>query len=133
MDAKRLQMMLVKLGACSEAVEWSKGKTLAEAWKTCERADWMLWLAAKRVPRKQLVLAACACARTALQYVPKGETRPLVAIETAEKWTRGEATLAEVRAAAYAADAAAAADAAHEQPTQKHVLTAAIRDGTKTL
>ncbi len=57
------------------------------------------------------VLAACACARTSLRYVPVGETRPLVAIETAERWARGEATLEEVRvakrAAAYAANAAA--------------------------
>jgi alkylation response protein AidB-like acyl-CoA dehydrogenase len=38
--------------------------------------------------------------------VPKGEDRPRIAIETAEAWTRGEATIEQVYAAAYAADAA---------------------------
>jgi hypothetical protein len=77
----------------------------------------MLWLAGRLVKndedRKPIVLAACACARLALQYVPKGELRPLHAIETAEAWCRGEATIEEVRAARAAAYAAYAADAAY--------------------
>jgi hypothetical protein len=118
MDAKELARYLKRVGACPEAVEWSKGKTLAEAWTQCERADWMLWLAAKRMPRKRVVLAACACARTALKRIPVGEERPAKAIETAERWARGEATITEVRAAYAAAAAAyaayaAAADAAY--------------------
>ena len=65
---------LVQLNACREAVEWAKGyPTLTTAWAACDRADWMLWLAGKvcrTLPqRKRLVLAACACARTALRYV----------------------------------------------------------------
>jgi hypothetical protein len=75
-----------------------------------------------RHDRKEGVRAACLCAREALRYVPAGELRPLRAIETAEAWTRGEATIAQVRAArdeawaadaAYAAYAADAADAAY--------------------
>jgi hypothetical protein len=68
------------------------------------------------VDRKVVAFAACQCAREALQFVPAGEERPRVAIETAEAWTRGEATIDEVRASAdaaaytaYAADAASAA------------------------
>jgi hypothetical protein len=74
----------------------------------------MLWLAARTgVRRQDLVLAACACARLALPYVAVGEPRPLRAIETAERWARGEgASLVDVRTAAYAARAAAA-DAAY--------------------
>jgi hypothetical protein len=78
----------------------------------------MLWLCGKMVDkpdwptRQQIVLAACACARTALKHVPAGEKRPLVAIETAERWARGEANIQKVRAAAAAAYATAAADAA---------------------
>ncbi len=65
-------------------------------------------------------MAACACARLALVHVPPGDEPPRVAIETAEAWCRGEATIEQVgkarqnayAAAAYAyADAAAAADA----------------------
>jgi len=109
---------LIEMGACSEAVDWVGDKTLAEAWATCERADWMLWLVSKidgsYSPR--LRLAACACARTSLKYVPAGEDRPRLAIECAERYARGEATkdeLAAARAAAWDAawDAALAAEA----------------------
>ena len=59
--------------------------------------------ACERVDRRRLVLAACACARTVLHLVPAGEDRPRVAIETAERWARGEATLDEVQRAREAA------------------------------
>ena len=106
---------LRSLGACPEAREWAEPyATLAEAWVACERADWLLWYAGKRgVDRRLLVRAACACARTALPHVPPGEDRPRLAIELAEAWCNGRATIVEVRTAAYAAYAAyAAADAA---------------------
>ena len=70
----------------------------------------MLWLAGRvEVDRTVIVRAACACARTALRYVTDGETRPLAAIETAERWCDGLATVDAVRTAAYAAYAALAA------------------------
>ena len=109
---------LVALGACPDAVEWARAyPSLTAAWKVCERADWMFWLAGKlcrTVPaRKRLVLAACACARTALKYVPEGEKRPLMAVRTAEQWARGTGgvTVEDVRAAGDAAFAAAGAAA----------------------
>jgi hypothetical protein len=100
------------LRACKDAVEYAKGfETFAEAWNKCERGDWMLWIAAKvTYDRKQLVRAACECARLALPYVKKGELRPLRAIEIAEAWTKGEATLEDVHSAASAADDASAVD-----------------------
>ena len=113
---------LRSLGACPEAREWAAGySTLAEAWTACERADWLLWYAGRHddVDRRLLVRAACACARTVLPYVPVGEDRPRLAIEMAERWCDGRATIVEVRTAAYAAAKAAnaaanaAADAAY--------------------
>ena len=112
---------LKALGVCEEAVEWAKEKyyvSLQTAWRYCKHGDWMLWLAGKvsgppeSDSRKRLVLAACECARLSLRHVPKGEKRPLAAIETAEAWARGErgVTLQDVRAAA---DAAYDADAAY--------------------
>ena len=117
---------LTALRACAEAITWAKGyDSLDAAWHACERADWMLWLAGHcagdvdSASRQRVVLAACACARTALKHTK--DPRPLKAIETAEAWARGEAgvTLDDVRnarvaaaAAAYAADAAADAAAA---------------------
>jgi hypothetical protein len=100
--------------ACGEAVIWARTQESAQqAWDACERGDWMLWLLAKwNANRKKLILAACECARLALKYVPKGEERPLQAIEIAERWAKGQATLKEVESAAAAAYAtASAADA----------------------
>ena len=109
---------LEELGACSEAIVWAKRQESASAaWKNCRRADWMLWLLGRlsgppeSESRKRLVLCSCECARTALQYVPSGEDRPRICIETTERWTRGEATIEKVRAAAW--DAWAAGAAAH--------------------
>ena len=108
-------MNLKKLGACSEAVKWYETQENDEqAWAACERGDWLLWLLGRiKVDRKRLVLCCCECARLSLKYVPENENRPRIAIETAEKWAKGEASIEEVRAAAYAAaDADAAAYAA---------------------
>ncbi len=125
MDRKNALELFEKLRACEEVVGWfeESGLSPKQAWRQCQRGDWMLWLAAKMdVDRKRVVLVACECARLSLKFVSKGEDRPLKAIETAEKWAKGESgiTLEQVRTAAdaaayaaYAADAAAdAADAA---------------------
>ena len=115
------QNKLIKMDACNDAVKYCHGyKTLSSAWDVCERGDWMLWLVGKlsgpteSPSRKKLVLCACECARLSLKYVKEGELRPLKAIETAEKWARGEdgKSLQEVKNAASAAAAADAAAAA---------------------
>ena len=113
--------ILARLGACRDAVEWAKTQPdAATAWATCERGDWMLWIAGRMSgehgsdARRPLTLAACECARLALPRVKAGEIRPMRAIEAAEDWARGgPTTLAKVRkasadsAAAYAVYAAA--------------------------
>ena len=107
-----LRSRLEALDACSEAREWAGRKGLRTVWRTCERGDWMLWLAGRvGVDRHVFVLAACECARLSLVHVPAGEDRPRVAIETAERWARGDTTvsIADVRKAAHAAHAAYAA------------------------
>jgi len=115
---------LKKLSACSGALEYVETKkTFTEAWKDCERGNWMLWLIGKTVgkpgdkSRRKLVLAACDCAELSLKYVKKGETRPAEAIKVARAWANGEkVTLDEVKAAAddaYFAAYHAAADAAY--------------------
>ena len=50
--------------------------------------------------RRDLVLIACECARLSLKYVEYGRTQPIDAIETAEAWVRGEATIEDVKKAA---------------------------------
>ena len=115
MNSQQLKVLLNRLRACKEAVEWTDGKDLKTAWETCEHADWMLWLCARMIGKEgwpihqQVVLAACACAETALKYVPKDELRPKQAIVVARKWANGQASLDEVKAAAKAAAWAAEA------------------------
>lgn len=111
---------LIYLEACPDAIVWTSNyTTFQEAWDKCERPDWMLWIAGKMADkrgcsvRKEIVFCACKCARTSLKYLPKGEKRPLKAILTAEAWTRGEATLKEVKTAGDAAKGTAYTDAAY--------------------
>jgi hypothetical protein len=96
-----------------------------QEWNICEDgADMMDALGQVGEPgsdaRRPLVLAACDCARLALPHVLPGEDRPRLAIETAERWARGEdVTLEQVEAAeffAYTADDAASWAAASASP-----------------
>ena len=131
MNKSQVEQLLIDLRACDEARLWAKGKTLAEIWEQCERADWLLWLGGRMcgkdgwLDRKAIVSIACDCAELALPYVNAGDGRPRLAIEITRAWIRGEATIDQVKnaradaayaayaAAAYAADAAAyIADAA---------------------
>ncbi len=108
-DVRSLDDLLANLDACGESRRWAEGKTLHEIWTTCERGDWLLWLAAQMEgrsgwhTRQRIVLAACACAETALKHVPEGEDRPRLAIEVARRWAGGTAEPAEVWAARDAA------------------------------
>ena len=118
MTAKQFDALLVRLHACDDARTWATGKTLQAVWETCERGDWLLWLAGRMEgkpgwhTRQQIVLAACACAETALKYVPAGEDRPRLAIEVARRWAAYAAYGAADAVAADAADAYAAYAAA---------------------
>lgn len=110
-----LSDVLRSLGACRESIAWAGGYGAAytTALAACPDRSWLTWLYGRllvrgHVRREPLVIAVCLCAREVLHLVPAGEERPLRAIETAEAWCRGEATLDEVRAARRAAAAAAA-------------------------
>jgi hypothetical protein len=113
----KLSDMIKDLRPCSEAVEWlDKQESLEQAWKECERGDWMLWLLGKfsgkagSDTRKRLILCCCEVARQSLKYVKNREGRPLAAIETAEKYARNEygVSIEDVRKSAAYADYAAA-------------------------
>jgi hypothetical protein len=106
MTNEALRQFLASRDTCQSAIDWLGDRDSEQMWAECERPDWLLWWAAHVVPRQELVLAACDCAELALRYVPKGEHRPRLAIETARRWAKGEATVKEVRAADAAARAA---------------------------
>jgi hypothetical protein len=105
------------MGACREAVEWSKKyRTDLSAWKACRRGDHMLWYCGKTSgppdsdSRRKLVLVAAQCAELALPFARDEETRAICesTIQTCYAYAAGEAELTDVRSA-YAAAAAYAA------------------------
>jgi hypothetical protein len=139
---KVIKKLKEKSNVCSGALEYMQqfedGQE-QEAWEQCPDGAWMLWFLKKPgYNNKGLVWLACQCARLALIHVPAGEERPRIAIETAERWTRGEATDAElekakcnahaaVHAVAYAVAAVHAADAAYAAANAAARAAAAAR------
>ncbi len=141
MNAAEFSELLTELDACEKAVKWAKGKSLHSVWTTCKRGDWLLWLCGKMVDkpgwatRQEVVLAACACAETALPTFEKkypNDKRPYEAIETARKWAGGEASIEDVRKASTAAADAAyesyEADAAYEAAAAAYTAASAAYD-----
>jgi hypothetical protein len=107
---------LRRLGACGEAIEWVEAQGDASGyalWQRCDRADWLVWLAVRAGLRREVVELLCDCVEPLLADVPAGEERPRIAIETARRCVRGEATAQETSAAGYAAYTYAAAFAAY--------------------
>ena len=126
---------LKSLGACQQAIDWSADQSDPQtAWERCGRADWLLWLAAWHCQpgdalHRAIVSAICGVARTLLRLVPEGEDRPRIAIETAEVWAHGEASIEDVLASAVSACAAAA----HAAAASAHVAAAyAVTDSAAT-
>lgn len=129
MGATEFRHHLKRLGACAEGRTWVGRRDLATAWAECERADHMLWLAGMAgVNHQTLVLAAAACAETALEFVPEGEDRPRLAIEAAKAWANDptEANLQRCREAAYAIAAAAGRTARAQRLSEMAVLVRRI-------
>ena len=121
--------ILTKLHACREgALFASRYPSIREAWDACERPDWLLWFAGRRLTgegdSRTFVRIAIDVARLAMQlfeqYSPK-DMRVRDCIEVTQRWIDGKATAVDARDAAddaadaaYAARAATYADAAAE-------------------
>ena len=121
-----LQAHLEAIEACLEARKWAADRSPLAAWDECERADWLLWWAVRTETntKQQIVLAACACARQALRFVPTGEKRPLQAIEAAERWAKDPTEEKRKAARATADTAYAAADTAYAAAEHKTMCIA---------
>ena len=108
-----LQTKLKELDACDDAIIWAKDyDTLQQAWDNCQRSDWMIWLINKMEwsNDKDLRLMAVAFARQ-VQHLMKDQ-RSINALDVAERYANGEATVDELTAARVAARAAGAEEAA---------------------
>ena len=117
--------------ACKEGISWiqqNNVQSLEEAWNTCERGDWLFWMAAKLgIDERKLVLCAALCAHTVVQHMEDARSRD--AVRVAFLWGRGKATdeeLSSAREATWAAtDGSAAAAAAWAAP--RSATLAAVR------
>ena len=115
---------------CGEAEKWAEGRNADEAaYLACERGDHMLWIAeVLGVDRRLLVLAACDCAERTLRFAWAQDVPVLrETLRVARAWTRGEATIEEVRAVE-AARAAAAGTWAREEARAAGAASRAARE-----
>jgi hypothetical protein len=124
--------LLRRIDACDgpgEAMPWVEAHahlSPEQLWHACPRGDWLLWFVAQiDLDRRYVVAAACACAQGTLHLVPAGEDRPRIAVDTAIRWTQGQATLEEVRSAARAAAAYASYTAAYAAARAAYASTSA--------
>lgn len=103
---------LQEIDACPEARQWADDQPdYKTAWEICERGDWMLRIAKKQdVCIRKITLAKVSCARL-VQHLMKDE-RSINALDVAERFGNGLATLEELNDAATAVDATYAADVA---------------------
>jgi len=93
--------------ACASALRWIGDRTIEQAWRDCQRSDWMFWLLERIAPGDpRLRLAAADMAERACDLIPDEPTR-LAAAWAIGAARRGDAD--EMRAAYAAADAAYAA------------------------
>jgi hypothetical protein len=102
-----MKELLIKLGACSDAIEWAGDKSWPEIYAKCDRGYWLLWLwrklALDKKHEKLTIKAAATCALTARLWMPKESVE---ACEVYLVWSEGEATNQELKqayAVAYAA------------------------------
>jgi hypothetical protein len=111
-----MKLEIEKLGACESGLAFVKScASYKEAWETCQRGDWMLWIAQKlNVDLLKLTTAKALCANT-VRHLMKDE-RSTKAIDVAILFGQGKATKEELNAAsvdAASVDAASAASAAY--------------------
>jgi hypothetical protein len=91
--------------ACQDGREWAvkNCQTMREAWDKA-RPDWVVWIATRHgvLTDKELRLFAVFCAREALALIPSPDPRSVEAVNVAERHANGQATDAELAAAARA-------------------------------
>lgn len=119
--------------ACGSSIQWIEEKniqSLEEVWHTCERGDWLLWIATKlNVDKRKLVLCAALCAH---MVVRMQDARSRDAVRVAFLWGRGKATdeqLSSARKAAWGAACGSGATAAAALAADAAAALAADADG----
>ena len=100
-----------KLHAFSAAVEFaSRYKSINNEWCSCDRPDWLLWYAGRRLTgeahHRMFVRIAVDCARLVLPLFESarlGDRRVRDCLDVTQRWIDGTATFVDVAAASVAA------------------------------
>jgi len=105
-----LRKKLLNINACEEGMKWLADQTAEDAWATCQRSDWMLWIASRcGVDLQTITLTKVRCARLVQHLMT--DQRSLDALDVAEQFALGNATRKQLAVAATdAANATVAAD-----------------------
>lgn len=92
LTARKFTLLLEKIDACQEGMDWAKGKDYATAWATCDRGDWMLQMIDDIAPLDAKIneLLVCRFARQVVHL--NDDPHVLACIEVREAWARGAAT-----------------------------------------
>lgn len=90
MNAKEFNDYLLSLRACADALQWSEGKSWPEVYKTCFRANWLLWLYArsKGFDNRKFVLAKAKCVMLCKDLLPNDTFKS--ALDTAIRYGNAE-------------------------------------------
>lgn len=91
MAERSVHAFLVEQGAHNDFVEWARafGGDVSQLWERCPRGDWLLALAARLgTPTRLLVVAACGCARHALDHLPPEHEAVGACLEELAAWAR---------------------------------------------
>lgn len=87
--------------ACRVGLAWVKEydiKSLEEAWTSCDKGEWLLWMAQRLgIDKCKLTICAALSAHTVVQYMEDERSRE--AVRVAFLWGRGKATEKELDAA----------------------------------
>lgn len=94
---------ILQFDPCISAIDYYETKdSFDQAWEDCHRGDWMLWIAYRLgVNERKFFLAKARCAKTVFHLMNHEESRN--AVEVAERYGLGTATIGELYAAAEAA------------------------------
>jgi len=89
MTPRQFKDKLLELEACEGAFEFCEGKSLQEAWDTCPRGDWMLWLFMRsdNYDLQLMTLTKGHCANT-IRHLMKDE-RSIAAVDAAIAFGEG--------------------------------------------
>jgi hypothetical protein len=105
---------LISIDACDPAVAWVGEQTLDQAWATCHRGDWMVWLLQESGTASKRALAGLGAefAELALPIFEKqypGDPRVRDCIEACKRYAVDE-TMADAELGVFRCNAACAAD-----------------------